>query len=69
LVCDLLGFLPLRRIGEDGTRLVTGIEKLIRFNRERFGALPTKVVIRRSHAAGPLRRRLKPGSSRNIVPL
>ena len=38
LVCDLLGLLTLRRIGADGARLVTGIEKLIRFNRERFGA-------------------------------
>jgi hypothetical protein len=38
LVCDLLGILTLRRIGQDGARLVTGMEKLIGFNRERFGA-------------------------------
>jgi hypothetical protein len=37
LVCDLLGILTLRRIGEDGAQLVTGMEKLIRFNRERSG--------------------------------
>ena len=38
LMCDVLGILTLRGIGEDGARLVTGIEKLMRFNRERFGA-------------------------------
>jgi hypothetical protein len=37
LVCDILAVVTLRTVGQDGSRLVTGIEKLARFNRKRFG--------------------------------
>lgn len=37
LVCDILAIVTLRTVGQDGSRLVSGLEKLLRFNRERFG--------------------------------
>jgi hypothetical protein len=69
LVCDLLSILTLRRIGADGARLVTGMEKLIRFNRERFGAAANEGRYPTLERRRAERRRLKPGSRRNIVPL
>lgn len=37
LACDALGVLTLERIGVKPVRLVTGLEKIASFNRERFG--------------------------------
>ena len=37
LVCDVIAILTLRAIGQDGSALLTGLEKMIRFNREQFG--------------------------------
>ena len=37
LVCDILAIVTLHTAGHDGSRLISGLEKLLRFNRERFG--------------------------------
>jgi hypothetical protein len=37
LVCDILAIVTLRTVGQDGSQLVSGLEKLLRFNRKRFG--------------------------------
>jgi len=37
LVCDAVAVVTLRAVGQDATHLLTGLEKLIRFNRHRFG--------------------------------
>jgi hypothetical protein len=37
LLCDGIAIATLHRLGMDVTRLMSGIQKMIRFNRERFG--------------------------------
>ena len=37
LICDILAVVTLRTVAQDGSALITGIEKLVRFNRTRFG--------------------------------
>lgn len=37
LVCDAIAIVTMRGLGMDVSRLMTGVEKISRFNRERFG--------------------------------
>lgn len=38
LVCDAIAAVTLRQLGMDSSRLIDGVEKVTRFNRERFGS-------------------------------
>lgn len=38
LLCDGIAIVTLRRAGTDPARLVSALEKLVRYNRDRFGA-------------------------------
>jgi hypothetical protein len=42
LVCDGLAIVTLRRAGMDPKRLTSALEKVVRYNRDRFGAAPNE---------------------------
>ena len=62
LVCDLIAIVMLRSLGHDASPLLSGIERLSGFNRERFGAADNEsnypTLTRRKAAARAIEERL-----------
>lgn len=62
LVCDVIAVVTLRPLGHDASPLLSGIERLIGFNRERFGAADNEssypTVTRRKAVARAIEQRL-----------
>lgn len=65
LVCDLIAIVTLRTLGHDASPLLSGIERLIGFNRGRFGAADNEssypTLTRRKAVARAIEERLGSG--------
>ena len=69
LMCDAIAIVTLNRLGMDSSRLISGIEKISRFNKDRFGTAVNErnypTVAERRAFAGTIRAWLTRGAASN----